>query len=231
MNKCLTIITNDKQSLNALSLFFDSMRINSPHLYNQSWHVIYPKGFEIPNSIIDADGTGSIRCIPYVNIIPQDRYAMKFAIKDFLKNECCDEDIFLYMDTDHIFLNELELEKPKDKEIFFSSEKHTLSVKNHGAINHYNASLIYGQTSSLKIIVDDWFTLYQELDDNEVGRFKEEVAMAIAADRAGLCVNMVNSTVQSNFQSFDCNCACFHYGGDYAMAKNIKKYLGVSDLF
>ena len=227
--KCITIINDDKQSLNALKLFFDSMRINSPDLYHQSWYVIFPSGFEENLSMQMKNVFAGIRFIPYTNAFPEDKYALKFSLKDFLENECDDKEAILYLDTDHIFLKTLELGKLEEDEILFSSEMHELVVKQYGKINHYNTSLIYGFTNSLQKLFCEWIVLYHELDDSEVGRFKEEVAMSIVADKLGLRVKNASAKVQSNFQVFDCSCSIFHYGGEYGMAKSLKKYLSIAD--
>lgn len=217
----ISIINNDIKYQSSLNLLLKSAAYNSNKLLENDWYILYAEGTDIK---IDFKKYNPNLHLLEVSVKETDDvYALKFAIINFIEMYGDSNHILTYLDTDHIVLQELVLPQVDCDTIFFSSEKNTTFIEKLGLVTDYNSSFIRADIPTWKKVIYGWRKWYEKLAVKDVGRFREEVAMSCAVQEAGITIKMVPPKIQSNFQSFDKNCALFHYGGEYPIAKSLKK--------
>lgn len=145
---------------------------------------------------------------------------------NYATNSEADIGTITYMDADHIIFNEVELPAVEPGTVYLSSEKADVRTKSMGILTDYNTSFIRADVMTWKKVMHEWRKWYDLLEDQDVVRFREEIAFSCAAKQENIIIRQVRSELQSNFQVPNINCAMFHYGGDYPAAKKLKGLLG-----
>ena len=232
MQRMLLVTDGEPVHILMLRLFLESMKSQSSCML-QRWApiIFYPD--QTPFSELrDISRLGSIEFRPGTLEFPDDRYASKFMISDFILSDST-SDAYLYLDADHICYSDFQLPPLSESGIWTSSEVNPLSELPNLALSlaeyalllggkHHNASLIYGSATRLKQIIPRWHELYSELQVYIPTRFREELAFCLAVRGLGLDLLPIRPEIQSNWSVVSPDTALFHYGGDSEFARTCK---------
>jgi len=90
---------------------------------------------------------------------------------------------------------------------------------------HYGASLIFGNAAELKQVGKLWHNAYDDLRPTVSARYRVEIALALAAERASIDLVPCPIHVQANFSLPSLECCLFHYGGETTMALMMKEQI------
>lgn len=224
----ICIINSEAVYCNAFETMYQSIISNSPLLLERKWVVLYTEDNEegIEHLIKKYQ---NIEFISYPEFQSVDKYELKFLLINYIESIEDSESIITYLDTDHIFLRNMDLIEVENGRVILSSEKRKLSI-NGEKIIHYNASFVRATINTWKAFMLDWKKTYSALEGKVNSRFREEIAFSIAIRDNKVQVTPLSGEIQSNFQNYHLECICFHYGGEYSSAKKMKNVLVGNDI-
>ena len=152
-----------------------------------------------------------------------DRYFVKLGLIRLVENLDPD-DMFLYLDYDHLVLNRFDFKKLSIDHVHVSSEVTDIPEVNY--INHqkhYNNSFIFGLVSNIHKITKGWFEIYSLLD--KIFEKREEISFNLSAQRNSIKLSPVAFVDQNYFGENCCKPSLFHYGGSSLESNQMKCYL------
>lgn len=220
----VTIINNSMLACKTFDIMYNSIKNNSPDLFDEEWFVLFPNNMAL-DEYLDERIYKRVRFLGYQAYKSSDIYTLKFMLINFIEELVSYNGNLTYIDADHVFLKPLKLQRIKNNEMIFSSEDSIIRSDNYGIIKNYNASFIRASLETWSKVMYAWKEKYEELENDILSRFREEIAFSLSVKENNIDVTQLSSYTQSNFQKFNKNCICFHYGGEYAQAKLIKTYI------
>lgn len=220
----IVTIINNKLTCKTFDIMYKSIKNKSPDLFDNEWFVLFPNDMAL-DEYLDERIYKKVRFLGYQAYKSADIYTLKFMLINFIEEIKCNNGNLTYMDADHIFLKPMKLQRIKNNEIIFSSEDSVIRSDHYGKIKNYNASFIRASLETWLMVMYGWKEKYEELENDILSRFREEIAFSLSVKENNICVTQLDSYTQSNFQKFNRNCICFHYGGEYTQAKLIKTYI------
>jgi hypothetical protein len=204
--------------------------------FSDSWTPLVLCPATDTSMVADIFGDNSrYQVFPYHAVASDDRYRAKLSLKEFVDSSACDSDLILYLDYDHVCRNRIRLPHLVARTVFLSSEIGLLDrdlglgIDEEDAARlehtHFNTSLIFGSRNVLRAAMAGWEDAYNERLHRVPNRYREEVAFAVAATNAGICLSPVTTRLQGNWQNENPSCGLFHYGGEHEGAHQLKDYL------
>jgi hypothetical protein len=163
-------------------------------------------------------------------IMPDDPYRVKYLIKYFVDEVSSDRDGIVYLDPDHTVQNDSAFNgvEQRNGELIVSSE--VKCYKNGSVVgNHFNTSLMMARAGVLRNVFDGWLQEYESIRYDVGVRYREEIAMAIAADKQHVAVKPCNPLFQCTLDQYLPESLLCHYGGDSDAVVMIKKILDCDD--
>jgi len=158
-----------------------------------------------------------------------DPYYVQLGLRNAF-NAIPEGDFLLYLDYDHVLIEQDNFVIPQSSSVFVSSEVKknfsppvSLGINQH--LEHVNISLISGQSKYLRRIGDVWEQAYNDLRGCCPVRCRAEISFGLAAERAGVPLLPVATDIQASFADPNCKTALFHYGGDSSPSKELKTRL------
>lgn len=207
------------------------------------------KGSELPTTLIpdysELDNSRIINKLIRVDIGKKkvDKYYEKFSLLHIkVLNK---KTQFLYLDADHILINDFNFNNLAKNIIWVSSElrefSELLSDNEITSINQiyssiksnifcYNTSLIFGNSDYFIGLLDEWKKVYIQLYGLINHRHLEEISFSIAAYNLKIQVNPLPNNIQSNFHSINSNTQLFHYGGESEKSNYVKSIINSSSM-
>lgn len=159
-----------------------------------------------------------------------DPYRVKYLLKYFVDGVCSDENDVVYLDPDHTIQKDIAFAGVErcDENIIVSSE--VKSYKNGMTQeNHFNTSLMIAKAGVFRCVFGGWLNEY-ECIRNDVGvRYREEIAMVIAANKQQIPVKPCHPEFQCTLDDYCQQSQLCHYGGESVSVGKIKKILDCDD--
>lgn len=158
-----------------------------------------------------------------------DRFFGKIVmIRKFL-DQAADHDTVLYLDYDHLCLKPLLFECADELVGVGSESISTVAPIAPRVTLACSTSLILGRAKTLCRVAALWESAYDALLDIHE-RHREELAFALAAQRAGVPLHPVPPSLQSSWVDPHLNSSLFHYGGEMRLASDAKESLARASL-
>lgn len=168
-------------------------------------------------------------------IVSDDPYAIKLMIGEYVRQAASQDAILLYIDYDHLVRFPPRFPIPREREVFVSAEVSrnewmqglsTPSLSSDGL--HLNTSLLIGLASDFRDIAECWAETYIEIGQCVPIRWQEEVSFSVAAQKLGIILKPVDSSLQGHWNDWQEDSCLFHYGGIHESAALARSLLDAS---
>ncbi len=192
---------------------------------------------QLPESYIEYYRHLGVEVIFYdmpAHIMRDDPYRIKYLLHYFVDGLSSDESVVFYLDPDHIIQKELVFcgTEPENGSVFVSSEIKSYERGNAGdrrSNRHLNTSMMLAARGVLRSVFTDWLREYELLRDDVGVRYREEIAMVIAAEKHRVPVQPCDTGFQCTIDAYRRDSVLCHYGGQSQAVGEIKSMLNGSD--
>lgn len=212
-----TVTDHNPVNLAGLTVFIASLILRSQQFGRI---VVLSPVDTIPKPLLHWLSSQGVENVQYEMRPLEDPYTVKFLLRKFLKSAGWHNGRVLYMDPDHVIVKPIAITPIPAGALLVSSELRPRI--SHSSTDIYNTSLIFGTIETWELVTHPWIDEYNAIKGFIPFRFREEIAFSRVARKLGVSLLPVSNVIQSNFYSFNADCMCFHYGGEYAEAKAIK---------
>jgi len=167
-------------------------------------------------------------------IMTDDPYRVKYLLKFFVDEVVSEKSTMLYLDPDHIIQRELTFDDGVSEggTIMVSSEIKMVEesiLKKIGITYHCNTSLLYSNVGLLRTVCEGWLEEYDGIRESIGVRYREEIAMMIAAKKRSMVMQPCNEIFQCTIDTYSKTSALCHYGGHFRETAVIKGILNGYD--
>jgi hypothetical protein len=238
MTSNLVLVAYDGQPrvVTGSNMLLETIRINYPKIF-QEWKVFVVTPTRFSNVLLKTKL--SKYGIEFVSVDFPDLgnfYMNKAVLLEFAKTVLNQNDVFLYLDYDHICLRPFSLPSISGRQVFVGSKVSRLSsaftenrdcgdvyLASLGGI-HYNSSIIYAERDGFMFAGAKWIEFYERYKNVITERSIEEVAFSLSSVCDGYEVLPISDMFQQCWGD-QAEGALFHYGGDGREASYLKQLL------
>lgn len=222
----VSVVDNNLVHINSLLVLFTSLFKIHPNL-DSTYLLTFPGN--LSDRYINYFRMIGVQVLTYNMedfVMEDDPYRAKYLLKYFIEEAPIKNSHVLYLDPDHIVLNEVILDETNT--MYVSSEvkniTDTFLITSNYDI-HYNTSIIFSRVEILKKVTENWLEQYDQIKNRIDVRFREEIAMGLATKLSKIDVRPFEQRIQCTIDSLECKSIFCHYGGTSSEAQYIKSCL------